>query len=168
MFIKNKGVWVYWEKVQGCCHIQKQSPNVFYKKGVLINSVKFIRVRNLLSVNLLKSDSGKAVSCEFCEILQKLKHLFYRTPCQWQCFRRQQKTGPLSWLRKRFECFSRKIYTSLIFRICSLKKKGNKHPTFKKFIIDETSRNKPNWFSADLPYEKAFDNFMSKYFEKQW
>ena len=153
------------KKCKDSAHIQKQSPNVFYKKGVLKNFVKFIRVRNLLSVNLLKSDSGKAA---FLWILQKLKHLFYRTPCQWQCFRRQQKTGPLSWLRKRFECFSRKIYTSLIFRICSLKKKGNKHPTFKKFIIDETSRNKPNWFSADLPYEKAFDNFMSKYFEKQW
>ena len=57
---------------------QKQPPEVFYKKGVLKNFVKFTRqslffnnVAGLRPVKLLKKEIlTQAFSCEFCEIFK--------------------------------------------------------------------------------------------------
>ena len=48
---------------------QKQPPEVFYKKGVLVNFAKFTGKHLRQSLFLIKEETlAQAFSCEFCEI----------------------------------------------------------------------------------------------------
>ena len=86
--------------------VQKQPPEVFYKKDVLTNFTKFTE-KHLCQGLFFNKVAGTGVSCEFCEITENT--FFYKAPLD-SCFRSYNYSSQIqySWQKQPLEVLCKK------------------------------------------------------------